>query len=119
MDRFNLDKLNEIAKPRPEESISKAQQRKTKARIKALTTKLRCIGKVGSTDQERYVDLNTDELERDNGRLYCQLVYFGATDERPLAVYWLDETMESGDFIAFADLSDEWQRTIANQVYVM
>lgn len=117
MDKFNLDKLNEVAKPRPEESINKAQQRKTKARVKALTTKLRSIGKQGSTERERYVEL--DIAERDDGRLYCQLVYFGAADERPLAVYWLDETMESGDFIAFADLSDEWQRTIANQVYVM
>ena len=118
MDNYNLDKLNEIAKPRSEEAISKANERKTKARVKALITKLRCVGKVGSTDQERYVDLNTYELERDNGRLYCQLVYFGATDERPLAVYWLDED-NNGDFIEFAELSDEWQRTIANQVYVM
>ena len=117
MATFNIDKLNEAAKPRSEQAITKAQIRITKARTNALVTKLRSIGKQGSTERERYVEL--DFAERDEGRLYCQLVYFGATDERPLAVYWLDETMESGDFIAFADLSDEWQRTIANQVYVM
>lgn len=124
MDNYNLDKLNEIAKPRSEKAIQRAEERKatrraTKARVKALATKLRCIGKQGSTEHERYVELNTDEFERDHGRLYCQLVYFGATDERPLAVYWLDETMESGDFIAFEELTEEWQRTIATQVYVM
>lgn len=117
MDKFNLDKLEKIAKPRSEEAINKADERKTKARIKALVTKLRCVGKQGSTETERYVDLNTEELkDEENGRLYCQLVYFA--DNKQLAVYWLDENNE-GEFIDFADLSQDWQVAIAKQVYVM
>lgn len=114
MDNFNLEKLNEIAKPRSEEAINKADERKTKARIKALVTKLRCVGKQGSTETEKYVDL-TEPL-KDGGRLYCQLVYFG--DTKTLSVYWLNK-FSQGMFTDFADLTQDWQVAIAKQVYVM
>lgn len=116
MDKFNLDKLEEIAKPRPQECVDKANERKTKARVKALITKLRCVGKDGCTPTEKYVDLTEPLRDEENGRLYCQLAYF--VDNNQLAVYWLDENNE-GEFIGFADLSQEWQLAIAKQVYVM
>lgn len=57
-------------------------------------------GKVGSTENERYIDLPDGITEQGND--LAQIVHFG--DERGLAVYWLDP-YDNGFFKEFSKLS--------------